>query len=141
MYAIRSYYVFSENNFTANNGELPDFDDAICHTNFGGSEGVYIDISLATEKGFLKFATGKTLDGSAEGFYKMARIGAECSLMLNGYGHTYSLTENQGSIQQFKLNKNETTVYQIIEQEDNYSLVITSYSIHYTKLYEFQLNC
>ena len=98
------YFLFAERSFAENNGELFEHSEVICQTNFGGSEGVYLDISLATQKGFLKFATGKTLDGSAEGFYKMSRIGAECSLMLNGGGSRYEITEEQKNIAEYKLN-------------------------------------
>ncbi len=74
--------------------ELPDFDFALCVPNFGGSEGVYLDISLIyrDEDGVqisLPFATGKTLKEDADAFFWMSRIAAECSLMLNGRGRTY----------------------------------------------------
>ncbi|MGN0678336.1 MAG: hypothetical protein ACI4JS_01610, partial [Oscillospiraceae bacterium] len=55
-------------------------------TSFGGSEGIYIDISLETDKGNQEFATAKTLKSSTEDFLRMCRIAAECDLMLNGNG-------------------------------------------------------
>lgn len=79
-------------------GDLPNFSEAICHTNWGGSEGIYIDIFLRyREDGSWKqfpFATGKTLDASGDAFLKMSRIAAECSMMLNGRGCKVRVSEN-----------------------------------------------
>ena len=74
--------------------ELPDFNFALCVPNFGGSEGIYLDIDLIYcdedgEQKSLRFATGKTLQEGADAFFWMSRIAAECSLMLNGRGRTY----------------------------------------------------
>lgn len=74
--------------------ELPDFDFALCVANFGASEGIYLDIDLiySVEGGgqkSMRFATGKTLQEGADAFFQMARIAAECSLMLNGRGRVY----------------------------------------------------
>ena len=74
--------------------ELPDFDFALCVPNFGGSEGVYLDIYLIYhdedgKRKRMRFATGKTLQEGADAFFWMSRIAAECSLMLNGRGRTY----------------------------------------------------
>lgn len=78
--------------------ELPDFDYAVCHTNWGGSEGIYIDISLTyyenREKKSFPFATGKTLESNGDAFLKMSRIAAECSMMLNGRGSIVRLSEH-----------------------------------------------
>lgn len=65
--------------------ELPDFNFALCVPNFGGSEGIYLDIDLiyCDEDGkqkSLRFATGKTLQEGADAFFWMSRIAAECSL-------------------------------------------------------------
>lgn len=85
------YFLFSSENFTVNNGELPNYHSAICQTNFGASEGIYLDIALAhVENGktkYINLATGKTLGETTEAFQRMARIGAECSMMLNGRGN------------------------------------------------------
>lgn len=75
--------------------ELPDYDYAVCVPNFGGSEGIYLDISLVYRdeqecRCRLDFATGKTLEEGADAFLKMARIAAECSMMLNGRGSRYT---------------------------------------------------
>ena len=60
--------------------ELPDYDIAECVPNFGGSEGIYLDITLIyVEKGKVhrdRFATGKTLEESADAFFRMSQIGA-----------------------------------------------------------------
>lgn len=84
------YFLFSDEL----TGELPEFDQALCIPNFGASEGIYLDISLACrdkdgKRCFQNFATGKTLGETADDYYRMFRIAAECSLMLNGRGNTY----------------------------------------------------
>lgn len=76
-------------------GELPNFSEAVCHANFGSNEGIYLDIILNyydEQRQFksVRFATGKTLDEGADAFYRMSRIAAECSLMLNGRGDSYN---------------------------------------------------
>ena len=82
------YFLFSERDFP-NNAELPEFHSAVCHTDFGGSEGIYIDIDLQCKDRSVHFVTGKTLDASADAFFLMSRIAAECSLILNGRGSTF----------------------------------------------------
>jgi len=82
------YFLFSERDFPYN-PELPDYSTAVCHVDFGGSEGVYFDIYLKCRDKQLHFITGKTLDDSADAFFKMSRIAAECSIMLNGRGATF----------------------------------------------------
>ena len=73
--------------------ELPEYDFALCTPNFGASEGVYLDIDLlyaeCGEQKMLRFATGKTLEEGADAFFRMSRIAAECSMMLNGRGRVY----------------------------------------------------
>lgn len=77
--------------------ELPDFNTAICHTDWGSNEGIYLDIALQYtedhEPKLLSFATGKTLDSSGEAFLRMSRIAAECSMMLNGRGFIVKVPE------------------------------------------------
>lgn len=84
--------------------QLPDFNTAICQVDWGGSEGIYLDISLLyyenRERKFMNFATGKTLDESGDAFLKMSRIAAECSMMLNGRGSIVKVSEN--AYEQFK---------------------------------------
>lgn len=84
--------------FNAADKELPEFNTAVCHTDWGGSEGIYIDIDLVyrenNEIKMFHFATGKTLDSSGDAFIKMSRIAAECSMMLNGRGSIVRVSEN-----------------------------------------------
>lgn len=63
-----------------------DWREFICNTSFGGSEGIYLDISINTQSGTKCFATGKTLSEDTDSFLWMSRIAAECNLMLNGNG-------------------------------------------------------
>lgn len=88
------YFLFNRSEWNENR-ELPDYEYALCVPNFGGSEGIYLDISLVyrdeqEHRCRLDFATGKTLEEGADAFLKMARIAAECSLMLNGRGSRYT---------------------------------------------------
>ena len=91
-YFLMSGYDWDENR------ELPEYDYAVCVPNYGGSEGIYLDISLVyhdeqRQRRELALATGKTLEESADAFLKMARIAAECSLMLNGSGVYYTKSD------------------------------------------------
>ena len=70
---------------------IPEFDEAVCQVNFGGSEGIYLDIFLkcqnaAGQHNLITFATGKTLGEDTSDFYKMSLIAGECSMLLNGNG-------------------------------------------------------
>ncbi len=63
------YFLFSDEL----TGELPEFDQALCIPNFGASEGIYLDISLACrdkdgKRCFQNFATGKTLGETADDY-------------------------------------------------------------------------
>lgn len=80
--------------------ELPDYLQAECFVNWGGSEGIYLDICLLfrdenrrLER--LPFATGKTLGASGDDFLRMSRIAAECSMMLNGRGAVVRFREEE----------------------------------------------
>lgn len=70
--------------------ELPEYTRASCDVYWGGSEGIYLDVSLLYhENGQLQrfmLATGKTLGETGDDFLRMSRIAAECSMMLNGRG-------------------------------------------------------
>ncbi|HAN44732.1 MAG TPA: hypothetical protein DCP97_05005 [Ruminococcaceae bacterium] len=103
-------------------GDLPEFTQAFCNTRFGGSEGIYMNIFLQRKSDgkLIRFATGKTLGESADDFYRMSRIAAECSLMLNGNGSKLVIN-NEPVI--YKLNKNENTSYVIIEQKNDVALL------------------
>lgn len=68
--------------------EFPEFDDIICHVNWGSNEGIYIDIGLVTEESPICFAVGKTLDESQSSFERMNYIA----------GYIYRLFMGDGSI-------------------------------------------
>lgn len=77
--------------------ELPDYDSAVCIPNYGGSEGIYLDIYLTgieDHAGWIKFATGKTLREDVEAFFQISLAAAVCSLLLNGRGRCYQLEED-----------------------------------------------
>lgn len=80
------------------NARLPDYFRASCDVNWGGNEGIYLDISLLywDENKQLQrfdFATGKTLGESGDDFLRMSRIAGECSMMLNGRGQKVRFLE------------------------------------------------
>lgn len=117
------YFIDSSDNYAVNNGNVFE-SDFYCHTNFGGSEGVYIDIYQRDQNGKrVNFATAKTLDEGGDAFIKMSRIAAECSLMLNGYGNKYSLSEKDSNIKEYFLSDKETTPYIILEQNKDIALL------------------
>ena len=82
-----------------NVSQLPDYRQANCCVNWGGSEGIYLDISLVysenNEIKYFNFATGKTLGETGDDFLRMSRIAAECSMMLNGRGSIVRFHENE----------------------------------------------
>lgn len=84
--------------------ELPNYVCADCNVNWGGNEGIYLDISLLyrDERQQLQrfnFATGKTLGRTGDDFLRMSRIAAECSMMLNGRGDLVRFYEEPENIQ------------------------------------------
>lgn len=91
--------------------ELPDYIRASCDVNWGGNEGIYLDISLLhrenNEIKYFPFATGKTLSRSGDDFLRMSRIAAECSMMLNGRGAKVQFKEEEKG---FILPKDETSL-------------------------------
>ncbi|MDD3362669.1 MAG: hypothetical protein PHW34_13455 [Hespellia sp.] len=74
--------------------EFPEISDIICHTNWGGSEGIYLDIDLIvfTESGRsnVHFITGKTLDESSAGFDKMNYTAGYIYRLFMGDGATHA---------------------------------------------------
>lgn len=68
--------------------------DFTCNVSYGGSEGIYLDISLNTASGSQSFITGKTLSEDVESFLNMSRAAAECNLMLNGNGSLVALPQD-----------------------------------------------
>ncbi|MBQ7266165.1 MAG: nucleotidyltransferase domain-containing protein [Firmicutes bacterium] len=68
---------------------LPKDVSFICNTDFGGSEGIYVDIYAKSKEypeGLRAFAVGKILNEDYKSFMRMGVIATECSLMLNGGG-------------------------------------------------------
>lgn len=98
------------------NEALPEFDEAICNVNYGGSEGIYLDIMLASYKEsgpeLVKFATGKTLSCDVEAYYMMSLISAECSMMLNGRGCSIRLGQDNLKIEVNRVDR-------VVEKENN----------------------
>ncbi len=94
--------------------ELPDYIRASCDVNWGGSEGIYLDISLLHKENneikYFPFATGKTLDRSGDAFLRMSRIAAECSMMLNGRGSIVKVSENAYDNLQLSVKEKELVV-------------------------------
>ena len=82
-----------------NKAQLPDYRQANCCVNWGGSEGIYLDISLLysenNEIKYFDFASGKTLGREGDDFLRMSRIAAECSMMLNGRGSIVRFYEEE----------------------------------------------
>ncbi len=109
------YFLPGSHYWNGKNPELPEYSQAVCHTNWGGNEGIYIDIDLQylDDEHKLKsfhLATGKTLGSSGDDFLHMSRIAAECSMLLNGWGSIVKVNEQE--IEQDKnteFTKNELT--------------------------------
>lgn len=90
--------------------ELPDYFRADCSVNWGGSEGIYLDIDLRyydkdRNLCFLHLATGKTLGETGDDFLRMSRIAAECSMMLNGRGEIVRFYEEEKGRHAFEAEK------------------------------------
>ena len=82
---------FELSSFVKENSPMPDFNEAICYANFGGSEGIYVDVLLQCknavgQNNLMSFAVGKTLGEATADYYKMSLIAGECSMLLNGNG-------------------------------------------------------
>ena len=83
--------------------ELPEYIRADCNVHWGGSEGIYLDVSLLyrdekSELQHFNLATGKTLGESGDDFLRMSRIAAECSMMLNGRGEIVRFYEEEKEV-------------------------------------------
>lgn len=98
---LREQHLLPDKHFLFNSfgcwpdGLLPPFCKAKCDVELDGANGVNLTINMeyADDTGELKFehfAFGKSLDGSADGFYRMCRIAAECNLVLNGGGEEFT---------------------------------------------------
>lgn len=115
------YFSFNDYNFDKYQEFVPDnVRDFICHTNFGDSEGIYIDIYLRTDEGkLISFATGKTLAEDADNFIIMSRIAAECSLMLNGRGRKYEMSDSED----YRLVSHNGVDFVVIEKDNDVAIL------------------
>lgn len=88
------YFMFKEDEFISE-PTLPEGCRATCTVDWGQFDGIYMNISVTGigkngDVCTVPFATGKTRASDADAYYRMFRIAAECSLMLNGEGHEYN---------------------------------------------------
>ena len=82
---------------------FPKTDDFRCYAQWGGSEGIYLEVDLLTrdpatgKQEWLNFATGKTLDESLEAFNKMQHTAGRiyCVLTRDSYEPEQKLEANE----------------------------------------------
>lgn len=72
-------YLLMAHNFELEYPLFPKTDEFICHANWGGSEGIYLDVELLVrdernQRHTVHFITGKTLDESSEAYDRMQYI-------------------------------------------------------------------
>lgn len=84
------YFNFEDREYKEN-AYLPKRPYMSCMVEWGSSEGVYLDIECISrdERGnriIKPFAVGKTLGETADDFFFMHKIAAECDIMLNSGG-------------------------------------------------------
>ena len=84
------YFNFGDREFKED-AYLPKRPYMLCMVRWGGNEGIYLDIDCIgqddRENRISKhFAVGKTLGETAEDFFFMHKIAAECDIMLNSGG-------------------------------------------------------
>ena len=91
--------------------------DFTCNVSYGGSEGIYLDISLNTASGSQSFITGKTLSEDVESFLNMSRVAAECNLMLNGNGSVKELPHDIAEYLEY-MSENEDKNYSIEDTDE-----------------------
>lgn len=91
--------------------------DFSCNVSYGGSEGIYLDISLNTASGSQSFITGKTLSDDVESFLNMSRVAAECNLMLNGNGSLMPLPQDISEYLEY-MSENEDKDYSIEDTDE-----------------------
>lgn len=90
----------------------------ICDTHFGDSGGICLEVSIMDKNlNHELIVTGKIFGETADDFYKMARIGAEISLLINGNGSVLDNTRDQNA-RKFTgfTNGDSKTLYQIVER-------------------------
>lgn len=83
------YFLMSS--YINENDKIPDFYEAECYVNYGGNEGIFLEVDLkyiSPDGNRMKtnFATGKSLGEKTADFYRMSLIAGECSMLLNGDG-------------------------------------------------------
>ena len=65
--------------------------DYIFNVDYGGNEGIYLDVYMRVGKGSdaetFSIITAKTLDESVEAFFKMSRLAAYCNILLRNDGY------------------------------------------------------
>ncbi|WMJ24291.1 DUF3991 domain-containing protein [Paludicola sp. MB14-C6] len=116
-YKLSNIIDYSSLSWNLEETNLPSDCSFLCKTDFGGSEGIYIDIKMEFERDnqFVtqQFATIKTLEASPNAFMNMSMLAAECQLLLNGNGRVYEFTQEQNneSQQQPVIDPNRKTVY------------------------------
>lgn len=91
--------------------------DFKCNVSYGGSEGIYLEISLNTASGSQGFITGKTLNEDVESFLNMSRAAAECNLMLNGNGSLMALPQDVAEYLEY-MSENEDKDYSTEESNE-----------------------
>lgn len=78
------------------NEPFPEISDLFCNAQWGGSEGIYLDISmnvfLSEEKTYkqISFITGKTLSETEDAFDRMQYIGGYIYRLLMGDGNVHA---------------------------------------------------
>lgn len=118
--------------FTQNAGygegkkEIPNYKTVECFVNWGGKEGIYLDINLVyyneqtNQSERIPFALGKTLDMSGDAFLRMNRIAAECSMMMNGKGRVVRFYENEKSFAMEPDDENQKCLFnEVIRNAEN----------------------
>lgn len=96
-------YLLMAHNFEVEHPLFPCTDDVICYANWGGSEGIYLDVDLVVrdEKNqyqTVHFVTGKMLDDSPEAFDRMQYIAGRIYKAFMGdrfYPTRYMIVENE----------------------------------------------
>ena len=118
------YFNFNDNFFAGSHEyyqtarELPkNFSHFSAETDWGGSEGIYLDIYVNIPGKRIPFATGKTLSEDGNAFINMSRIAAECLMFLNGSGSIIKNTQNT-DVTKYYLQSSPNTPYVLLEKTE-----------------------
>ena len=78
----------------------------VAHANWGGSEGIYLDVDLVSKDETLHLATGKTLSESSEAFDRMQYIAGVIYKMFTSasYSETEIILKSEKATTEEKLN-------------------------------------